>query len=459
MALSRVIAIIAALCIAAVGIFAAVAWRPSIAAIARPEPKSFDAVQVRRGAELATLGDCNTCHSAPGGTIFAGGLGIPTPFGTVYSTNITPDEDTGIGRWSEAAFRRALREGIGRDGRQLYPAFPYDHFTLLTDDDIGALYAFLMTRAPVRATPAANDLRFPFNIRMLVAGWKILFLRAGPFHPDPNEDETRNRGVYLVEGIGHCGACHTPRNALGAERSLDAFGGGEAEGWTAYALNQSSPAPVPWTGPALLDYLRHGWNADHGMARGPMAPVIDNLAAVPDAELKAMALYLAGVFGEPNAARRRAGEAVLTRVDGSGEQSAAPTESAANTNDQGALIYRSACAPCHDSGRPLPYGGINLALSTGPSGPTPRNVINVVLWGLPAAPEQRAPIMPGFSNTMSDSQLAALLAYVRSHFSDRPAWIGIDDDIRTARQNPPALSPAPATDPAAAAAREHEAKQ
>lgn len=459
MALLRIIAIIAAFCIAALFIFAAVAWRPSIAAVARPDPNSFDAVQIKRGAALAALGDCNTCHTAPGGRAFAGGLAIPTPFGTVYSTNITPDQDTGIGRWSEIAFLRALREGVGRDGRQLYPAFPYDHFTLLTDDDIAALYAFLMTRTPVRASAPRNDLRFPFNIRMVVAGWKVLFLRVGPFHPEPSADQTWNRGAYLVEGIGHCGACHTPRNALGGERFLKAFGGGEADGWTAYALNQSSPAPVPWDGRALLGYLRHGWSAEHGMARGPMVPVIDNLAAVPDADLKAMALYMTSILGQPSAARRRAGEALLTRVYGSGSRSDARTETAADTHGQGALIYQSACAPCHDGGRPLPYGGINLALSTGPSGPTPRNVINVVLWGLPAASEQRAPIMPGFTNTMSDSQLAALLAYVRAKFSDQPAWTGIDNEIRAARQNQPEISPAPATDPAAANVSKHEARQ
>ena len=458
MAFLRTLAIIAVVCIAAVVGFAVLAWHSSIAPIARPQADSFDAGQIKRGAALAALGDCNTCHTAPGGRSFVGGLGIPTPFGTIYSTNITPDENTGIGGWSEAAFRRALRQGVDRDGRELYPAFPYDHFTLLSDDDIGALYAFFMTRQAAQASASANQLRFPLNIRMVVAGWKLLFFREGPYEPDPRRNEQDNRGAYLIEGVAHCGACHTPRNALGAEKSREAFGGGDVEGWTAYALNESSPAPVPWNGKALLDYLRHGWSSDHGAARGPMAPVIDNLAALPDADLQAMTSYMSGVFGEPSAERKRAAEALLVRVYGS----QSPPRSAPvppGRQNTGALIYQSACATCHDSGRPLPYGGINLALSTGPSGPDARNVANVVLWGIPAASGERAPIMPGFANVLSDEQLMGLLAYARSRFSDMPAWTDVAADIRAARTNQPDVSPVPGSDPAAAAASEHEAQR
>jgi mono/diheme cytochrome c family protein len=238
----------------------------------------------------------------------------------------------------------------------------------------------------------------------------------------------------------------------------EAFGGGEVEGWTAYALNESSPAPVPWNGKALLDYLRHGWSSAHGVARGPMAPVIDNLAALPDADLQAMTSYMPGVFGEPSAERKRAAEALLVRVYGS-QSAPRPAAAPAGPQNTDALIYQSACATCHDSGRPLPYGGINLALSTGPSGPDARNVANVVLWGLSAPSGERAPIMPGFANTMSDRQLADLLAYVRSRFSDQPPWTTIADDIRTARNNRPDVAPAPGTDPAATAAGQHEARQ
>src|ERR1700757_304886 len=169
------------------GAAAALAWRPAIDPVRRPAVGNFDAALVKRGGELAAIGNCATCHTVPGGRAFAGGLAVPTPFGTIYSTNITPDERTGIGSWSEEAFRRALWEGVDRAGRHLYPAFPYDHFTLLDERDVRALYAFLMTRAPVTATAPANQLPFPLNVRPLLAGWKLLFLRTGRYQPDPNQ--------------------------------------------------------------------------------------------------------------------------------------------------------------------------------------------------------------------------------------------------------------------------------
>src|SRR6266850_8123081 len=207
--------IIAALAIGGVGAVFAVAWRPAIAAIDPPAPQSFPPDLIKRGRELAAIGNCNDCHTVRGGRNFAGGLPVPTPFGTIFSANITPDAETGIGRWSEAAFRRAMREGVDRRGRHLYPAFPYDHFTLVSDDDDKALYAFFMTREPVRAKAPANDLSFPLNFRPVIAAWQLLYFRPGPYRPDPAQSEAWNRGAYLVEGLAHCGACHTPRNAFG----------------------------------------------------------------------------------------------------------------------------------------------------------------------------------------------------------------------------------------------------
>src|SRR6201985_1260274 len=215
----------------------AVTWRPAIAAIDPPGPQSFDPALVKHGRELATLGNCSDCHTTRSGGSFAGGLPVPTPFGTIYSPNITPDPDTGIGRWSEEAFRRAMRSGVDREGRHLYPTFPYDHFTNVSDEDDRALYAFLMTREPAHAPARANQLSFPFNQRFVVAGWKVLFLHRDGFQPNPGNSEEWNRGAYLVEGLAHCGACHTPRNALGAERANARFAGGDAEHWHAYATN------------------------------------------------------------------------------------------------------------------------------------------------------------------------------------------------------------------------------
>jgi mono/diheme cytochrome c family protein len=411
-------------------------WAPEIAPIDPGRQSRLDPDLVRKGANLAALGDCNTCHTAPDGQAFAGGVPIPTPFGTIYSTNITPDPETGIGRWSEEAFRRALREGVDREGRHLYPAFPYDHFTLVSDADDDALYAFLMTRKPAHATAPANALPFPLNQRPVLAGWNLLFLRRGPFKPGPAHDDLWNRGAYLVEGIGHCGACHTPRNMFGAEKRNEALAGGEAEGWRAFPINASSPAPIPWDADALYAYLRQGWHGLHGVAGGPMAPVADNLASVPDFDVRAIAVYVASLMGEPAQRERDERLAVAAQPFGVGGKpqsagsQAAPPQAAGGV---GAAIYAGACASCHESGRPMPYGGINLALSTVINSDNPRNLLNFLLGGLPAAEGVRAPIMPGFGATLTDAQIVALTSYLRSRFSTKPAWSDIPALLREAR--------------------------
>src|ERR1700722_4510884 len=204
---TRIIAgVVTALLIGGVVAAFAVAWRPAISAIEPPAPQSFDTTLVKRGRELASLGNCNDCHTVRSGKAFAGGLPVPTPFGTIYSSNITPDAQTGIGRWSEEAFRRAMRSGVNRDGQHLYPTFPYDHFTNVSDEDDAALYAFLMTRPPVHAPARANQLSFPLDQRFVIAGWKLLFLPRPRYHPDSTKSVEWNRGAYLVEGLAHCGS-------------------------------------------------------------------------------------------------------------------------------------------------------------------------------------------------------------------------------------------------------------
>jgi mono/diheme cytochrome c family protein len=402
-------------------------------------PGNFDAQLVKRGAALAAIGNCGICHTAEGGKVFAGGRAIPTPFGDIYATNITPDPETGIGLWPEAAFQRAMRKGVGRDGNHLYPAFPYDHFTLVSDEDNKALYAYLMTREPVHSTAPENTLRFPFNIRMAVAGWKLLFFKEGPYQPDPNHAGSWNRGAYLAEGLAHCGACHTPRNALGAEIKSEAYAGAPVEGWWAYALNKDAPAPVPWTEEALYQFLRRGWHEAHGLARGPMSPVVENLAAVPDEDVKAMAAYFETVAGPPSAEARQKGEALLAEVHAGNPAATSPTaDTQANPpasagGPDGAKIYASACASCHESGRPLPYGGLPLSLSTGLNGPNAWNIINVTLYGLPPASGEASPIMPGFHGSLSDKQVADLLGYLRRRFTDKPAWDNLEADVKAAR--------------------------
>jgi mono/diheme cytochrome c family protein len=440
-----IVSIIAGILIAGAAAGFAVAWRPAIAAVEPPAPASFDAALVKRGRDLASIGNCNDCHTVRGGQAFAGGLPVPTPFGTIYSSNITPDADTGIGRWSEAAFRRAMRSGIDRDGQHLYPTFPYDHFTNVSDEDDQALYAYLMTRTPVRAPGRANQLAFPLDQRFVIAGWKLLFLRSGTYQPDSSKSAEWNRGAYLVEGLAHCGACHTPRNALGAERASAQFAGGDVDNWSAYAINGQSLSPVPWDAEALFTYLRQGWQADHGVARGPMAQVVSNLSSVPESDVHAIATYMAGVFGTPAPDRKRSGAEVLA-------QAKKPVDRpSSQTGATGAAIYAAACATCHETERPLPYGGVNLALSTALSSPDPRNVANIVLSGVRPVEGERSPIMPGFAASMTDAQIAGLLNYLRARFSNQPAWTGVEKTIEDARRTQTVFlqtSPGPRNAPA-----------
>ncbi len=424
----RIVAsLIAGILIAGAATVFAVVWRPAIAAIDLPGPQSFDADLINRGRELAAIGNCSDCHTVRGGRSLAGGLPVPTPFGTIFSSNITPDAETGIGRWSEAAFRRAMRSGVNRDGQHLYPTFPYDHFTNVTDEDDHALYAYLMTREPFHAPARKNELYFPLDQRFLIVSWKLLFLRRGTYQPDSSQSAEWNRGAYLVEGLAHCGACHTPRNALGAERASAKFSGGEAENWHAYAINAQSPAPVPWDADALFTYLRDGWHPDHGVAQGPMALVVGNLSSVQERDVHAIATYMAGVFGAPTPDRRR-------RTDEALAQAKSPPMRASQTNAAGASIYAAACAACHETKRPLPYGGVNLGLSTAIASPDPRNLANIVLSGIRPAEGERSPIMPDFADSMNDDQIAALLNYLRARFSNQPAWTDVEKAIADARR-------------------------
>jgi mono/diheme cytochrome c family protein len=237
---------------------------------------------------------------------------------------------------------------------------------------------------------------------------------------------------------------------LGAERPDARFAGGDVDNWHAYAINTQSPAPVPWDADALFTYLRDGWQADHGVARGPMAEVVRNLASVNENDVRAIATYMTDVFGAPTPARLHHGAAVLAEAQSSGS-SDGRTVQAAKANAAGASIYLAACATCHESGRPLPYGGVNLALSTAINGPDPRNAVNVVLSGVRPVEGERSPIMPGFAASMDDQQITALLQYLRARFSNQPPWTGIEVLVADARrtqtaslQNPQAPAGAPA---------------
>ena len=417
----------AAVCAAVVGIGAAVLpWR-AIAPIAPPDASVYSASTLARGRQLAALGDCAVCHTNVNGILNAGGRPLETPFGIVYSTNITPDVATGIGAWSYPAFERAMREGIHRDGRHLYPAFPYPHFARATDADLQALYAHLMAQAPVRADTPKTVLAFPFNLRPLLAGWNALFHQPQVFQADATKSETWNRGAYLVEGLGHCGACHSPRNALGAEKANAYLAGGVAEGWEAPPLTSLSHAPIPWSEDELYAYLRTGESRFHGVAAGPMAPVVKELAVLPEQDIRAMAVYLAS-FNE-NAIDQPAQQALAMQLEVSTGTRTVAASSA------GARLYQGACAMCHEvGGAPLFGSRPSLALNSNLHSATPDNLIQVVLHGISAPASGDLGYMPAFKDSMSDGQIAGLVSFLRQQFAPgKPAWTGLEAAVGRAR--------------------------
>jgi len=412
----------------------------ALAPIEPPSKSSFDPAIVAKGAQLAAIGNCIDCHTAAGGKPYAGGQPLKTPFGTIYGTNITPDPDTGIGQWSEAAFSRAMREGVDREGRHLYPAFPYDHYTKLTDEDIKGLYAFIMTRDPIRAEMPPNELPFPFNNRSLIGAWKLLFFERGAFRPDPAQSAEWNRGAYLVQSLGHCGACHTPRNALGAEQKRHYLAGGDAQGWHAPALNAASPAPVPWTAAQLYKYLRTGLDDLHAIAAGPMEPVVHNLAAVPEQDVRTIATYLAALMGQPTADRQIKAEDALAHAKR--EQAAYPlidrSELQIASGDRafqnGAAIYAGSCSECHDQGRQASSGAaLHLALGTAMTITTSANLIRITLEGIVPPDNNPARWMPGFADALTDEQVKDLVIYIRAYFGREPPWRDVDEELKKAR--------------------------
>lgn len=419
---------IAVLVVAGLAGLFVIAWRPALAPIEPPAAASFPPERIARGDVLAGAGYCATCHTAHGGARYAGGYPMVTAFGTIYSTNITPDAQTGIGRWSEAAFVRAMRSGVARDGTHLFPAFPFDHFTKVTDQDLGDLYAFLMSRPAVSAPARENTVPFPLNLRALQAGWKLLFLRQGVFESDPARGADWNRGAYLAEGLSHCGACHTPRNAVGAERRSAAYAGALVDGWEAPPLTAANPAPAAWTEQALYDYLRSGASALHGGAAGSMSEVIhDGLAKLPDADIRALAVYFADLSG----AARRAGStdavvAAALTASAQGPQSA---------SDAGAELYRAACSSCHYNRAPGPLPARpELALISALSSDDPTNLIRVVLQGVAVDEGLPGALMPPFAH-LSDAEVAMLAAYLRRTRTGRPPWPDLQARIAEIRRH------------------------
>ncbi|GKT24723.1 cytochrome c [Acidovorax sp. SUPP3334] len=373
---------------------------------------------VRRGEYLARAGNCMSCHTAQGGAPFAGGRGVETPFGVVFASNLTPDVSTGIGQWTAAEFWRAMHNGRSRNGRLLYPAFPYPNYTHVTRDDSDAIYAYLRSLPPVQRPNTPHALAFPFSTQAALAGWRALFFRPGALEPDPQQSADWNRGAYLVQGLGHCAACHSPRNAFGATSESRAFRGGliPVQNWYAPALNAPTEAGVAgWTQDEVMALLRTGV-APRGSVIGPMAEVVfRSTQYLDDADLRAIAVYLRALPAH--------------------ERQAPVAEApSASSMARGGTVYAQQCAQCHGekgdgrAGAFPPLAGNRAVMMENPT-----NLIRMVLLGgyPPTTAGNPRPFgMPPFRQALSDEEVASVSTYVRNTWGNRAAGVGTMDVYR-----------------------------
>ncbi|MCG7600217.1 c-type cytochrome [Halomonas sp. McH1-25] len=381
--------------------------------------------RIERGRYLTRAANCKSCHTTERGRPFAGGVEFDTPLGTLYSTNITPDDTHGIGQWSDDEFVRALHEGVGRNGEHLYPAFPYTAYTQLSRDDVLAIKAYLMAQPGVDYQPPANDMTFPFGHRELLWFWKWLNFDEGRFAGDDSRSAAWNRGAYLVEALGHCGQCHTPRTLTQGLDEERKFAGALQQGWRAYNITPHPTGIGGWSQDELEMYLATGHIPDKIASAGPMAEVVsDSLRFLHDDDIHAMAAYLRSVPPLPgDVPSVEKARSVAPKVpDGS---------PLAATMEQGALLFETACASCHspDGGGPggaYPFFPYHSAVRD----PDGTNLINVLLQGLERHGSDETKFMPAYRDLMTDAQIAALATYVGRRFGGYAADFSAEDVIR-----------------------------
>ena len=366
--------------------------------------------EIGRGEYLALIGDCLACHTVRGGRPYAGGLPMPTPFGTLYTPNITPDKETGIGNYSREDFRRALHEGIAKDGSYLYPAFPFNNYTRVTREDVDAMYEFFMALPPVRQPNKPHEMRFPYNQRQLLVGWRALYFTAGEYKANPAQSAEWNRGAYLVEGLGHCNACHGNRNMLGAVKDDDVGGGLiPVQNWYAPSLTSNRETGLgDWEVKDIVDLLRTGVSP-RGAVFGPMSAVVaHSLQNVTIGDLSAMAVYL-------KAQAEKGAPPETVQVRPTEEQTSAMLKA-------GAAIYEKHCADCHQpDGKGVPRVYPPLANNRSILMPHPINPIRMVLiGGFPPSTEgnPRPFGMPPFAQDLSDQEIASVVTYVRQSWGN-----------------------------------------
>jgi mono/diheme cytochrome c family protein len=397
---------------------ALIAWLWLTAAAAET-PASDDP---KRGEYLALAGDCAACHTLDPAKPFAGGYPITTPAGVVYAPNITPDKETGIGSWTDGEFVRTMHEGIGKRGEHLYPAFPYDSYTLLSREDVLAIKAYLFSLKPIRQETPPNRLSFPFNQRWILAGWKLFNFYEGRFKPDPTRGADWNSGAYLVEALEHCGACHTPRNLTLGEDARRQFAGGDIGGWYAYNITSDATSGVgAWCDDELVRYLSTGSVAGKAAAAGGMAEAIDHsLSRLPARDIKAIVAYLRSVppIHDPGDDRARFDRGAPARDDVA--LRGAQGISAANEASGGAELYSGNCASCHGVGGAGSVDGSypSLLHESTVGSDNPNNLIMVMLNGVRRDAGKGEILMPGFAKRLRDDQIAALSNYIFTQFGD-----------------------------------------
>ena len=381
---------------------------------------------VAKGEYLAHAGDCIACHTNPGGALFAGGFAMATPFGTIYSSNITPDPTTGIGSWTADQFYGAMHTGRFPDGGLIYPAMPFASYTKVTREDCDAIFAYLRSVPPVHQPNRPNDLRFPFNNRQLILGWRTLFFQEGEYQPDRTKSAEWNRGAYLVEGLGHCSMCHTPINALGGSSQSQAFEGGliPMQNWYAPSLTSNKEAGLgEWSIEEIVDLLRIGVS-HRGAVYGPMAEVTyDSLQYLNDTDVRAMAVYLKSLGqGNPLAP----------------EVSGIPAPESSLLMSFGQTVYSTHCAICHAAdGRGMPPDYPPLAGNPSIQMESSVNPIRMVLNGgfPPGTAGNPMPYgMPPFAQTLSDDEVAAVVTYIRAVWGNRGSAVSARqaNELRTA---------------------------
>lgn len=375
--------------------------------------------QVERGRYLAVLGDCTACHTVPGKGAFAGGVPIETPFGRLVGPNITPDRETGIGSWTEADFQKAMSEGIGKGGVHLYGAMPFTAYTKVTAADNAAILAYLRTVEPVHNTVEPNQLPFPFNIRTALIGWNMLNFTKGEYVPDVAHDAQWNRGAYIVQGLGHCGTCHTPKNIMGGDKEGQFLKGAVVDGWLAPDITGDKTQGIgKWSVDQIRQYLKTGTN-EYDIASGPMAEVVKNSSQYwTDADLTAVATYLKSL--EP--------ATPMTRP---------PLRADAPEMLAGQALYEVRCAACHmGNGAGIDRLFPKLANAPLVSNADATSLIRVVLAGSRAGTTDArptGPAMPSFARTLSDEDVAQILTYVRNSWGNAAPAVSAAD-VASARK-------------------------